>query len=150
MTGGTAAGLLVADLVLGQADEERAALMSPLRADVDQLPGLVKDNVVVAGHLVGDLARAVTSEADPASLLPGQARVGRMGRRIVGAYCDTDGAVHAVEAQCTHLGCTLAFNDAERSWDCPCHGSRFGVDGSVLQGPAVRPLRPLALEREEE
>jgi glycine/D-amino acid oxidase-like deaminating enzyme/nitrite reductase/ring-hydroxylating ferredoxin subunit len=150
MTGGTAAGLLVADLVLGRADEERAALMSPLRADVDQVPGVVKDNVVVAGHLVGDLARAVSRAPDPDSLLPGQARVGRVGRRIVGTYCDTDGAVHAVEAQCTHLGCTLAFNDAEKSWDCPCHGSRFGLDGSVLHGPAVRPLRRVALERDTE
>ena len=51
-----------------------------------------------------------------------------------------DGKVHAVSARCTHLGCILAWNDAERSWDCPCHASRFAADGSVLQGPAVHPL----------
>jgi Rieske Fe-S protein len=49
-----------------------------------------------------------------------------------------------VSARCTHLGCIVAFNDAETAWECPCHGSRFGVDGSVLQGPANR-----ALERKE-
>ncbi|MBW3639709.1 MAG: Rieske 2Fe-2S domain-containing protein, partial [Actinobacteria bacterium] len=56
------------------------------------------------------------------------------------AYRDEAGALHAVSARCTHLGCTVRFNDAEKSWDCPCHGSRFGVDGSVLAGPAVAPL----------
>jgi Rieske Fe-S protein len=45
-----------------------------------------------------------------------------------------------VSATCTHLGCRLAFNTAERSWDCPCHGSRFDIDGHVLQGPAVKDL----------
>ena len=150
MTGGTAAGRLVADLLLGRADEERAALMSPLRADVDQVPGLVKDNVVVAGHLVGGLARAATQDVGFESLGPGEARVGRLGRRVVGAYRDAGGALHAVEAQCSHLGCTLSFNDGERSWDCPCHGSRFALDGSVLHGPAVRPLRPVEPTAETE
>jgi Rieske Fe-S protein len=47
---------------------------------------------------------------------------------------------HAVSLRCTHLGCLLRFNSAETSWDCPCHGSRFDVDGDVLEGPAVSPL----------
>jgi Rieske Fe-S protein len=51
-----------------------------------------------------------------------------------------DGRFHAVSAVCTHLGCLVAWNGAEKSWDCPCHGSRFGVAGEVLEGPAVRPL----------
>jgi Rieske Fe-S protein len=57
-------------------------------------------------------------------------------------YRDEDGQLHAVSARCTHLGCLVAFNAAERTWECPCHGSRFDVDGKVLQGPAVRPLDP--------
>jgi glycine/D-amino acid oxidase-like deaminating enzyme/nitrite reductase/ring-hydroxylating ferredoxin subunit len=140
MTGGTAAGALVADLILERADEQRAALFDPSRPDLDQLPGLVKDNAVVAAHLVADYARAAAVAPDTSALGPGQARVGRDGIRVVGAYRDQDGALHRVDARCTHLGCVLSFNDAERSWDCPCHGSRFGVDGSVLHGPAVRPL----------
>jgi Rieske Fe-S protein len=47
-----------------------------------------------------------------------------------------------VSARCTHMGCLVAWNTAERSWDCPCHGSRFDPDGNVLQGPAVSPLEP--------
>jgi len=58
----------------------------------------------------------------------------------VGASRDPDGSLHTVSPVCTHLGCRVAWNRAERSWDCPCHGSRFAPDGQVLQGPAVRPL----------
>jgi Rieske Fe-S protein len=57
-------------------------------------------------------------------------------------YRDEAGGLHAVSLRCTHLGCLLRFNAAERSWDCPCHGSRFDVDGRVLEGPAVQPLEP--------
>jgi glycine/D-amino acid oxidase-like deaminating enzyme/nitrite reductase/ring-hydroxylating ferredoxin subunit len=145
MTGGTAAGMLLADLVLGSADDERAALFSPNRADVDQVPGVVRDNAVVAAHLVGDLGKASLTPLDLGSLRPGEAQVGRDGTRIVGAFRDDDGEAHCVSARCTHLGCVVSFNDAERSWDCPCHGSRFGLDGTVLHGPAVRPLDRLPI-----
>jgi glycine/D-amino acid oxidase-like deaminating enzyme/nitrite reductase/ring-hydroxylating ferredoxin subunit len=71
---------------------------------------------------------------------PGEARVLRDGAGKKGVYCSEDGTLHAVSIGCSHLGCMLRFNAAERSWDCPCHGSRFAVDGSVLEGPAVKPL----------
>jgi len=58
----------------------------------------------------------------------------------VEVYRDEAGGLHAVSLRCTHLGCLLRFNAAETSWDCPCHGSRFDVDGKVLEGPAVDPL----------
>ena len=62
-------------------------------------------------------------------------------------YVGSDaGAVHAVSPVCTHLGCIVRFNVAERSWDCPCHGSRYDVDGAVLQGPATRALAPKSLD----
>ena len=86
---------------------------------------------------------------------PGQAARHRHGRRTCpaarpassdpavtapGVYRDDDGQVHAVSLRCTHMGCLLRFNSAELSWDCPCHGSRFDVDGAVLEGPAVHDL----------
>jgi Rieske Fe-S protein len=58
-------------------------------------------------------------------------------------YRDESGTVHCVSALCTHLGCVVGFNDAEKAWECPCHGSRFAPDGTVLEGPANRPLRPV-------
>ncbi|KGN32955.1 FAD-dependent oxidoreductase [Knoellia sinensis KCTC 19936] len=140
MTGGTAGGRLVADQVLGRADEELATLFDPARADLDVAAGVAKDNAVVAKHLVTDLLKAATTEGSVESLAPGEARVGRIGGQLVASYRDEAGTVHSVNARCTHLGCALAFNNAERSWDCPCHGSRFALDGSVLHGPATAAL----------
>jgi len=147
MTGGTAAGLLVADLIEGRADPERAALFNPSRVDVDQIPGVVKDNAVVARHLVGDVLSAAARQPALDDLAPGQGRVARVGGRLVAAHRDEAGVLHTVDARCTHLGCTVSFNDAEQSWDCPCHGSRFAPDGSVLRAPAVKPLRPVSPAR---
>src|SRR5215216_4967710 len=71
---------------------------------------------------------------------PGEARVVPDGLGKKGIYRAEEGTLHAVSLRCTHMGCLVRFNAAERSWDCPCHGSRFAVDGGVLEGPAVRPL----------
>ncbi|EFL21437.1 Rieske family iron-sulfur cluster-binding protein, partial [Streptomyces himastatinicus ATCC 53653] len=71
---------------------------------------------------------------------PGGGAVVRVGAGQRAVHRDEEGALHALSARCTHLGCLVRFDDAERTWECPCHGSRFAVDGSVLQGPAVHPL----------
>ena len=68
------------------------------------------------------------------------ARVVRDGVGKTGVYRSEDGTLQAVSLRCTHLGCLVRWNGAEKSWDCPCHGSRFDVDGSVLEGPATHPL----------
>jgi Rieske Fe-S protein len=73
-------------------------------------------------------------------LLPGDAAIMDVNGQRTAAYRDTDGRLHAVSAVCTHMKCDVRWNGGERSWDCPCHGSRFGIDGDVLQGPAVRTL----------
>jgi glycine/D-amino acid oxidase-like deaminating enzyme/nitrite reductase/ring-hydroxylating ferredoxin subunit len=142
MTGGTAAGLLLRDLVLGE-DNELETLYDPNRFSLRSIRPLVANNVTVAAHLTRDHIRALRSPSLD-DLEPDQATVTRRGATMVAGYRDENGALHAVNARCTHLGCLVAFNTAERSWDCPCHGSRFDVDGAVLQGPAVRPLRALS------
>jgi glycine/D-amino acid oxidase-like deaminating enzyme/nitrite reductase/ring-hydroxylating ferredoxin subunit len=73
---------------------------------------------------------------------PGQGAVVGSGLNQRAVYRDEEGRVHSLSARCTHVGCIVSFNSAERTWDCPCHGSRFAVDGEVLEGPAVRPLPP--------
>ena len=78
---------------------------------------------------------------DPADVRPGQGAVLRLGGEECAVYRDEQGELHAVAARCSHLGCRVGFNEAERTWECPCHGSRFDVFGAVLQGPAVRPLQ---------
>ena len=69
-----------------------------------------------------------------------------VGRNRLAVYRDETGGLHPLSARCTHLGCLVHFNDAERAWECPCHGSRFGTDGSVLQGPANKPLQARNIE----
>jgi Rieske Fe-S protein len=101
---------------------------------------LITTNLPVVKFLVGDHLRALRGPS-PEDLGPGEATVTRQGLSMVAAYRDDGGELHTVGAHCTHMGCLVAFNNAERTWDCPCHGSRFDVDGHVLHGPAVKPLR---------
>jgi Rieske Fe-S protein len=77
-------------------------------------------------------------------LAPGVGAIVDMNGTKAAAFRDESGRVHAVSATCTHLGCQLTFNDGERSWDCPCHGSRFDLAGKVIEGPAVRDLQTIA------
>jgi Rieske Fe-S protein len=73
-------------------------------------------------------------------LAPGEGDIVVRDGEKVAAYRDDDGKLTAVTTRCSHLGCQVNWNAAERSWDCPCHGSRFAPDGEVLQGPAVHRL----------
>ena len=73
-------------------------------------------------------------------LEPGQGGILRDGLKRIAACRDTNGALHIRSAVCTHLGCHVIWNSTEQCWDCPCHGSQFAPDGSVLNGPAMAPL----------
>jgi Rieske Fe-S protein len=73
---------------------------------------------------------------------PGEGKLVNAGGERLAVYRAPDGALKVLSATCTHMACVVQFNDAERTWDCPCHGSRFDVDGNVLNGPAVRNLAP--------
>ncbi|MEV6909113.1 FAD-dependent oxidoreductase [Amycolatopsis sp. NPDC051071] len=139
MTGGTAAGLLLGDLLTGR-ENPAASLYDPNRFDLRSAITTVENNVTVAKFLIGDHVSALRKPASLDELAPGEAKVTRDGGELVAAYRDPGGELHAVGAHCTHLGCLVAFNNAEKTWDCPCHGSRFDLDGSVIQGPAVRAL----------
>ncbi len=138
MTGGTLAGTLLAELLQGR-QSAWAELYDPSRTDLrPSAAKLVKENIEVAKELAKGFLRP--GLGSPEGLARGESGLfyGKQGRTA--AHRDDDGALHAVSARCTHLGCSVRFNDAERSWDCPCHGSRFALDGTVLQGPAVEPL----------
>jgi len=97
--------------------------------------GLGHDILIVGGKELYDPARKpLHGLFDFASE---QARtVARYGLRKIAVYRDAQGGLHAVSAKCTHLGCAVHWNSAERSWDCPCHASRFDIEGNVLHGPA--------------
>ncbi|MFJ6673485.1 FAD-dependent oxidoreductase [Actinosynnema sp. NPDC091369] len=138
LSNGTMAAELLTDLIVGR-DNPLAARFSPHRLTLGATPKLAKLNAKVAVDLVGD--RLKSAEVDTVADVPvGEARVVRDGTGKAGVYRDEAGGVHGVSLRCTHLGCLVRFNPAERSWDCPCHGSRFDVDGAVLEGPATKPL----------
>ena len=80
------------------------------------------------------------ARAEPTDLQPDEAAIYSREGKPVAAYRDSDGELHTGSAVCPHMGCVVAFNPAERSWDCPCHGSRFAVDGSVIDAPAIKGL----------
>lgn len=139
MTNGTASAILIRDLVLGR-DNPWASTFDARRAGTD-LPGkeFLTHNVQVAKTWVqGRVAGA--PKGSPADLGPGEAAVLEVDGEQTAAYRDEEGALHAVSSVCTHMKCTVAWNDGEKSWDCPCHGSRFSPDGNVLHGPASTPL----------
>ncbi|MEU3962817.1 FAD-dependent oxidoreductase [Streptomyces buecherae] len=141
MSSGALAGTLLADLISGERPEH-AALYDPRRLHPLREAGpLLSQQATVARHFVGDRLRLASAD-DVAAVAPGTGALVRVGAGRCAVYRAQDGTVHAVSARCTHLGCLVRFNDAEHTWECPCHGSRFAVDGSVLQGPAVRPLEP--------
>lgn len=148
MTGGTLAGMILSDLVLGN-DNPWAQLYDAQRLNVRGSASMfVKENANVARHWFGDrLARtgAPTTEA----VAPGEgAIVGVRGERVA-VYRDDENRLHTLSPVCTHLACYVGWNSAEKSWDCPCHGSRFTGEGTVIQGPAVRDLAPVDVERRE-
>jgi Rieske Fe-S protein len=139
MTNGTIAGVVISDLILGR-DNPWTALFDPNRVKpTASARAFVKENLNVAQRFVGDRLKGHSYERVD-DLAPGQGHVRSVGSKLVAVSRDETGTVHAVSARCTHLGCIVNWNSAERTWDCPCHGSRFAQDGEVLEGPAVRAL----------
>jgi len=139
MTNGTAAGLILAELVQ-TGSHPWADVFDPLRFTPGQsAKRFVTENASTAGHFIGDWASALVSTEE----LPpvGEADVVRKNGQPYGIYHDEEGQVHTVSAICPHMNCVVNWNDAERTWDCPCHGSRFAHDGDVISGPAVEDLQ---------
>ena len=134
---GIAASELLAAWVEGR-DHPWRALFDTRRLRLRAAAGsLLKENANVALRFVGD---RLVKRADVDSIAPGQGRVVGQGLAQRAVHRDESGELHALSARCTHLGCIVNWNSGERTWDCPCHGSRFAAGGEVIMGPAVSPL----------
>ncbi|MRX71542.1 FAD-dependent oxidoreductase [Bacillus lacus] len=139
MSNGTAAALLLTDLIVGR-ENRYADLFTPSRFKAD--PGVkefIKENTNVAVELVKGKVEGADKKLEELNLDEGA--VVKVNGKRAGAYRDSAGQVHLVDTTCTHMGCEVEWNNGERSWDCPCHGSRFDYAGEVLEGPAVKPLK---------
>ena len=146
MSNGIVSGKILSDEILA-IQNPWAETYNPSRQVLTRLGTLVKENINVASHLIGD--RAARAEfKNWEEVQPGQAGILQLPDKRVAAYRSADGVLHAVESACSHMGCQVAWNSAENSWDCPCHGSRFSIDGDVLHGPAVSPLAQVDAAKE--
>ncbi len=138
ISGGTAAAMIISDLIT-EGRNEWASIFDSTRTGVLASKGLYEEGLDVAKTFVGDWVESPEAESVE-DVGRGEGKILRSGPGKVAVYRDPEGEVHAVSATCTHLGCVVQFNPAEKSWDCPCHASRFTVDGEIIQGPAVKDL----------
>lgn len=137
MTNGTTAARILADKILGEKNPYEEVFNPSRSLTLNSLKNIVKENFDVAKELV--LGKLKSSE-NIETLGVEEGRVVTIDGNKYGAYKDNMGLLHIVDITCTHLGCELKWNDAEKSWDCPCHGSRFTYDGDILNGPATHRL----------
>lgn len=144
MTNSTNAAQLITDLILKK-ENKYERLFSPSR-DITLDPSvrkLISYNTDVAKHLVKGKLERPNDELE--TLEQNDACITTIKGERVGIFKDDNNELHGIDTTCTHLGCEVTWNDAEHTWDCPCHGSRFAIDGNVIEGPAVKPLRKINL-----
>jgi glycine/D-amino acid oxidase-like deaminating enzyme/nitrite reductase/ring-hydroxylating ferredoxin subunit len=147
MTAGTVAAELLADAVLGRANPWAELYDSNRINPRAAAAKLVKENAS-AGLRFFTQRLARGEKRAPEELSPGEGALLTIGGLKRAVYKDDGGEVHVLSPVCRHLWCYVEWNEAERSWDCPCHGSRYTGEGRVIQGPAVEDLRPIEPRRE--
>lgn len=139
MTNSTVAALLIRDLIL-EKQNPYEELYSPSRSmSLNTMKNLVIDNADVAKHLIAGKLEIIHRQPD--DLDNDEGSIVKVNGRRAGAYKDKDGNLFVVDTTCTHMGCEVEWNNGDRTWDCPCHGSRFAITGEVMEGPAERPLK---------
>lgn len=149
ITLGTLAGRIISDLIV-TGSSKYADVFEPSRVKmVAGFRNFVKENADVA---VSFVKRRFSFEQleQLASLAPGEAAIAEFEGKKVGIYKNEDGKVQMVNPTCAHAGCIVAWNAAEKTWDCPCHGARYSPDGECVTGPAKRDLEQIALDAQEQ
>jgi Rieske Fe-S protein len=134
------AGMLIADLIAGR-DNPWAKLYDPKRLSLRAVPEAAKENLNAAAQLSDWVAPGEYASAEEVPLDTGG--IVRRGLSKIAVYRDKNGTLYEMSAVCPHLRCIVSWNRTERTWDCPCHGSRFDAHGQVLNGPANENLTPV-------
>jgi len=137
ITHGTIAGILLTDLILGKKNPW-SKLYDPSRVTLRATTEFLKETLNVVGQYSDWATSGDVGSYD--EIAPGTGAVIRRGIHKIAVYRDDQGKFHERSAVCTHLYCIVDWNSAERTWDCPCHGSRFDPYGQVVNGPAITPL----------
>ncbi|MEA5457127.1 FAD-dependent oxidoreductase [Sinomonas sp. JGH33] len=139
LSNGTAAALILADTLNGRENRWARAFNSNRITPVASASRFITENAKTMTAVLTSKPRGRTGRD---ALTPGAGAVIKVGGQEIAVYKDDDGQVHSLSATCTHLGCTVGFNPSDTTWDCPCHGSRFAIDGTVIHGPAAKNLPP--------
>ncbi|MBE9099814.1 FAD-dependent oxidoreductase [Vacuolonema iberomarrocanum] len=137
MSKSTLSAMILSDLILGQSNSW-ANLYDATRPTPFVTQDSIKNNLDVGVHWVGDRFKGLFD--GPEKVRQGEGRLVTISGKKIAAYRDESGELHQVSAVCPHLGCIVDWNAAEKSWDCPCHGSRFSTEGDILHEPAVHGL----------
>ena len=138
MTNSTVSSLILKDLII-KGESPWQDVYDPSRKTIAaSTKNFIVQNADVAKHLVKGKLSSLDKDID---IQNGEGKVLEIDGNRVGAYRDEEGKLYLVNTTCTHMGCELNWNSAERSWDCPCHGSRFSYQGEILEGPSVSPLK---------
>lgn len=138
ITHGAMAAILLSDLIAGRPNPW-AELYAPSRVSLRAAPEFLRQQLDVSLQY----AKWVLPGDSLDGLKPGEGRVVLRGTHRIAVYRDEQGNLHERNAACTHMKCIVDWNNLEKSWDCPCHGSRFDPYGSVLNGPAISPLQQI-------
>ena len=141
MTHGTIAGILLTDLIMGR-DNHWAEVYDPARKTISALGEFAKENLNVAAQFTDYVTPGEVDSED--EVKPGEGALLRSGLSKRAVYRDEDGVVHKMSAVCVHLGCIVNWNTNEKTWDCPCHGSRYDSVGRVINGPANSDLEAVS------
>lgn len=136
MTNGTLASIIIRDLICYR-ESKYEDIFNPSRKRDVLTTKVVTENMNVALRYIGGKLKIGD---DDLNIEEGEGKTVNVEGRRCGAYRDLDGKLYIVDITCTHLGCELTFNSAEKTWDCPCHASRFNYKGHVIQGPALKNL----------
>jgi Rieske Fe-S protein len=115
-------------------------LYNPSRISLKSASEFLSENINVAGQYVKDFMSGGEVEST-AEITAGEGAIMRQGLKKIAVYKDENGVLHPFSAYCTHLGCVVSWNGSDKTWDCPCHGSRFNCFGKVINGPAIHGLK---------
>jgi glycine/D-amino acid oxidase-like deaminating enzyme/nitrite reductase/ring-hydroxylating ferredoxin subunit len=143
ITHGTVAGILLTDLIVGRRNPW-SKLYDPSRVTLRATADFLRENLNVAEQYKDWATGGDVDSYD--QIAPGTGAVVRRGMKKIAVYRDDQGSIHERSAVCTHLYCIVDWNSGERTWDCPCHGSRFDPYGQVVNGPAITPLSEVESE----
>lgn len=135
MTTGTVAAMIITDMILGKSNPWEEVYDPSRFKPIESAKTLLSQAVEATKGLVGD--RILPTHKEASQIAPGEGAIVKIEGERVAAYRDREGVLYTLDPSCRHMGCIISWNDAERTWDCPCHGSRYNAIGEVIDSPAV-------------